>query len=31
LTPDLQVVFNPANRPDEDRVPVLGLRMLLNF
>ena len=29
LTPDLQVVFNPANDPGESSVTVVGLRIIL--
>jgi len=29
--PDLQVVFDPANNPDEDRVWVFSLRTIFAF
>ena len=31
LTPDLQVVVDPANNPAKDRITVLGLRLQLDF
>ena len=31
LTPDLQVVFNPANDPSEDSVWVFGLRVIFTM
>jgi len=31
ITPDVQVVFNPANNPDESSVWVFGLRALLSI
>ena len=29
LTPDIQLLFNPANNPAEGRVCVVGLRMIV--
>ena len=29
LTPDIQLLFNPANNPAESRVWVVGLRMIV--
>jgi len=29
LTPDIQIVKNPANNPNEDQVMILGLRTRL--
>ena len=31
LTPDLQLVFDPANNPDDDFVVVPGIRLLIKF
>jgi porin len=31
ITPDLQLVFDPANNPDDDVVVVPGIRLLLKF
>ena len=31
LTPDIQVIFNPANDPDESSVWVVGLRMIITL
>ncbi len=31
LTPDIQVIFNPALNPDQDAIAVLGIRTRLNF
>jgi porin len=31
LTPDLQLVFDPANNPDADVVVVPGIRLQLQF
>ena len=29
LTPDLQVIFNPANNPEESTLWIGGIRMIL--
>ena len=31
LTPDIQVIFNPALNPDQDAIAVFGIRTRLNF
>jgi len=31
ITPDVQVIFNPANDPDESSVWVVGLRAILSM
>ncbi len=31
LTPDVQVLFNPANNPDKKTIPVFGLRARVTF
>ena len=31
ITPDLQVLFNPAGNPNEDVIAVLGLRVRVSF
>ena len=31
ITPDVQIVFDPADNPDKDRVTVLGVRLQLDF
>jgi len=31
LTPDIQLIFNPTNNPDEDFLAVLGLRLIISL
>ena len=31
ITPDIQVIFNPANSPSEDTIGVFGVRTRINF
>ena len=31
LTPDIQVIFNPALNPDQDAIAVFGIRTRLNL
>jgi porin len=31
ITPDVQLIINPANNPDEDLIAVFGLRVSLTF
>ena len=31
ITPDLQLVFNPAENPDENMIAVFGIRARISF
>ncbi|MGI9534258.1 MAG: carbohydrate porin [Thermodesulfobacteriota bacterium] len=31
LTPDIQLIFNPTNNPDEDFLTVLGIRLVISL